>query len=171
MRFCLSSPLATVLFILTLHSSATLPALGRSSVTQPTILIASIESKIDEFITEGNRSLAKGDPATIRKSGVGVRTYIDPNNPYIPLTDNDQAMRSFDQALRLDPKNRDALFGKGLAILQKRILSGSEMNAQVRDAIDYFSAVTQMPSGKNFAPVYLELGEALLITPGSLIFF
>jgi tetratricopeptide (TPR) repeat protein len=166
MRFYLSSPLATVLFLLTLHSPATLPAFGRPSVAQPTILIASIESKIDEFITEGNRSLARGNPDNLGKNQrLGSGDFL--------LLDNESAIENFEKALRLDPKNRDALYGKGLAILQKYLLrgtdlfkfpSGSGTNDNLRDAIDYLSQATRMPSGKNFAPAYLELGRALLLS-------
>jgi tetratricopeptide (TPR) repeat protein len=169
MRFYLSSPLATVLFLLTLHSPATLPAFGRPSVAQPTILIASIESKIDEFITEGNRSLAKGNPDKFRENARYHKYQLFGNGGDL-LSFNDSAIENFEKALRLDPKNRDALYGKGLAILQKYLLRGTDplarglgTNDNLRDAIDYLSQATRMPSGKNFAPAYLELGRALLL--------
>ncbi|WP_339398798.1 tetratricopeptide repeat protein [Tolypothrix sp. LEGE 11397] len=128
------------------------------------VLIASIDSTLQEFITQGNTSLAEGNPTKLLPGIYGNGDKL--------IDANASAIKSFERALRLDPKNRDALYGRGLAYLNMYVLKDHAIVTQtlvmfpstlLDTAINDLAQVTRMPSAKNFAPVYLELGRALLL--------
>jgi tetratricopeptide (TPR) repeat protein len=160
MPLCRFYPLATVLCSLPLYFTVALPAPAKATTAQPQILIASIQDKVQEYISKGNSALAEGNPDKLKGEGLL-------SNGRFLIGDNARAIKYFDDALRLDPKNRDALYGRGLAHLQAYVLKDEMPNRilsdVLREAIDNLGQVTRMQSAGEFAPVYLELGRALLL--------
>jgi len=167
MRSFLPFPLATSFFALTFQVINPLEALSATPVVQPT-LIASIESKVREFVNQGNAYLAKGDPDSLMLNQPG--TFF--GNGDTLITNNGWAIDSFEKALRLAPQDRDALYGRGVANLQIYLLrehsittQGLTLNPQQRlqDAINDLAKVTQMKPGANSPQAFLYLGQALLL--------
>ncbi|MCG6137063.1 MAG: tetratricopeptide repeat protein [Nostoc sp. LLA-1] len=160
MPLCCHFRLFTVLFTLYLPFTAGFPALANTPLAEHHVLIASINSKIQEFITQGNTSLAEGNPTKLLSGIYGNGDSL--------INANASAIKSFERVLSLDPRNRDALYGRGLAYLNMYVLKDHAIVTQIfpstflDTAINDFAQVTKMPSAKNFAPVYLELGRALL---------
>ena len=164
-----ASILATSFLTLSLTTAFQPVALSSTPVNEP-ILIAAIEDKVRELVSEGNSYLLKGDPRNVTPKTANNASLE--NNQL--LMNNGMAIQSFDKALRLNPENRDALYGKGLAHLQLYLLKDhipSYMTLMpvaipptfslLSEAINNLGAVTKIDP--SFVPVYLELGRALLL--------
>ena len=166
MRSSLPYPLATIFLALTLQVTSPLEALSATPVVQPT-LIASIESKVREFVNQGNEYLAKGDPDSLM-----LHQPVVGNNGDTLITNNGWAIDSFEKALLLAPEDPDALYGRGLANLQIYLLKEYSIttqgltlspNQRLQNAINDLAQVTRMTSSANSPQAFLYLGQALLL--------
>ena len=167
MRSFLPFPLVTSLFALILQVINPLEALSATPVVQP-ILIASIESKVLEFVNQGNSYLADGDPDSLM---LNHPVFVYGNGDTL-LRNNGWAIHNFEKALRLAPQYRDALYGRGVANLQIYLLKEYSIttqgltlnpNQRLQNAINDLAQVTRMTWGANSPQAFLYLGQALLL--------
>jgi tetratricopeptide (TPR) repeat protein len=167
MRSFCPYPLATIFFALTLQVTNPLEALSATPMVQPN-LIASIESKVREFVNQGNAYLAQGDPDNLMLNQPGIFS----DNGDTLIENNGSALDSFEKALRLAPQDRGALYGRGLANLQIYLLKEYSLTSRswllspsqrLQNAINDLAQLTQMGSGANAPQVFLYLGQALLL--------
>ena len=176
MRFFVSSSLTTALltFLLVYPRWCFAASFSHISKGEKPVIIASVPQKVQEYITNGMTYLNQGNYYNFSNNKVIAPLEV---GRYL-LRKSALASEQFTKALRLDPGNATALYGRGLAHLQIYLQREFIPNYRasmgfpgypplpqsaefLNPAINDLGAVTR--KNPPFAPAFLELGQALLM--------
>jgi tetratricopeptide (TPR) repeat protein len=139
--------------------NARTPHNENSQIRTQSILIASIEAKVQEHIQSGFNAIAEGDEYGI--SNLKERN-LDADQKYRIYT---MATVSFEKALQLNPQSTDANYGMGIALFRLYFLDEYMIDTwleipDIDTVIDYLSRARKLDA--NNPDLSFELGRALL---------